>query len=112
MMYKVLSLAALASLASLAAAMPLGGGPTSQCDVGELQCCDNMAKAGDPKAKKLIDLLQIVVQDVNVPVGLNCDPITGIGVSGTSCAAQPVCCEDNNFNGVIALGCSPINVNV
>ncbi|KAG7088861.1 hypothetical protein E1B28_012815 [Marasmius oreades] len=26
--------------------------------------------------------------------------------------AQTVCCEDNTFNGVIALGCTPINLNL
>ncbi|KAK7054479.1 hypothetical protein VNI00_003677 [Paramarasmius palmivorus] len=108
-MYKALIIA---TLASLAVATTTGGKPASQCDVGKLQCCDNFAKAGDPEAKKIIDLLHIDVQDVNVPVGLTCDPITGIGVSGSSCAAQPVCCENNNFNGVIAVGCTPVDVNV
>ncbi|KAK7054482.1 hypothetical protein VNI00_003680 [Paramarasmius palmivorus] len=108
-MYKALIIA---TLASLAVATPAPGKPSSQCDVGEVQCCNNVAKAGDPKVSDALGLLDIIVQDVNVPIGLNCDPITVIGVSGTSCAAQPVCCEKNNFNGLIAIGCTPINVNV
>ncbi|KAK7054481.1 hypothetical protein VNI00_003679 [Paramarasmius palmivorus] len=110
-MYKAVIIATLTTLA-VATPTPGYGEPSSQCDVGELQCCKNVAQAGDPKAKDALGLLDIIVQDVNVPIGLNCDPITIIGVSGTSCAAQPVCCKDNNFNGVVAIGCTPINVNV
>ncbi|GAB88060.1 hypothetical protein GORBP_124_00010, partial [Gordonia rubripertincta NBRC 101908] len=54
----------------------------------------------------------IVVQGVNIPIGLTCDPISVIGIGGNSCTAQPVCCENNNFNGVVALGCTPVNLNL
>ena len=45
----------------------------------------------------LLGLLGIVVQGVDVLVGINCSPITVIGVgSGGSCSANVVCCQDNS----------------
>ncbi|TFK95236.1 hypothetical protein BDV98DRAFT_537899 [Pterulicium gracile] len=61
-------------------------------------------------ASQLLALLGLQVQDVNVPVGVHCNPITVIGAGSVSCEAEPVCCEDNNYQGLIALGCLPINV--
>ncbi|PFH49489.1 hypothetical protein AMATHDRAFT_147546 [Amanita thiersii Skay4041] len=44
---------------------------------------------------------------------VTCNPIAGwFGISGNSCNAQTVCCENNSFNGVVALGCTPINVSL
>ncbi|KAE8333348.1 hypothetical protein BDV39DRAFT_49767 [Aspergillus sergii] len=51
-------------------------------------------------------MLGVVVPDMAAPVGLTCSPI----FQGGSCAANPVCCENNNFNGVIATGCTPVNL--
>lgn len=52
----------------------------------------------------------------------------GVGVSGTNCAAQTVCCENDSFSkhliyhtrdltgsivdGLIAIGCTPINIDL
>jgi hypothetical protein len=75
-----------------------------------------------------LDLLPINLQGTNVPVGVNCDPINVIGAGGNSCSQQTVCCENNNFvrlllvplplplltaynqSGLIAIGCTPINI--
>ncbi len=36
------------------------------------------------------------MKDLDVFLGLNCDPITGVGVgSGNACTAVTVCCENN-----------------
>ncbi|TCD65152.1 hypothetical protein EIP91_003045 [Steccherinum ochraceum] len=67
--------------------------------------------AGAPAAAGPLGLLGIVLQDLNVPVGLTCDPISVLGIgSSSACSAQTVCCEDNSFSGIVALGCTPINV--
>ncbi|KAF9481860.1 hypothetical protein BDN70DRAFT_802719, partial [Pholiota conissans] len=66
--------------------------------------------ANSRAASKIISLLGVVVQDVTAHVGLTCDSITIVGVSGTSCSGQAVCCTDNTFNGIIALGCAPVNL--
>ena len=45
----------------------------------------------------ILALLGIVLQDVNAAVGLDCSPITVIGVgTGNSCSANVVCCQNNN----------------
>ncbi|KAH8822453.1 fungal hydrophobin-domain-containing protein [Flagelloscypha sp. PMI_526] len=85
---------------------------SDQCNTGPVQCCKSVTTADDENASKIIHSLN--VQDIvgNSAVGLNCSPLSVIGISGNSCSAQPVCCSNNNFNGVIAIGCTPINVNV
>ncbi|THU90507.1 fungal hydrophobin [Dendrothele bispora CBS 962.96] len=86
--------------------------PASQCNTGPVQCCNSVQTAGSPAAAGILGLLGVVVQDLNVPVGLTCSPISVIGVGGDSCSANPVCCEDNSFNGLIAIGCVPVNINL
>ncbi|KAF9484820.1 hydrophobin-315 [Pholiota conissans] len=107
MQFKVI--AALALGATLAAAT---GSPSNQCNTGSLQCCASTGKATDPAISTLLGSLGIVVQDVTALVGVTCSPITVIGASGTSCSEQSVCCTNNSFNGVVALGCTPININL
>ncbi|KDR77535.1 hypothetical protein GALMADRAFT_65951 [Galerina marginata CBS 339.88] len=107
MQFKVLAAVALG--ATLAAAT---GSPASQCNTGDLQCCDSTGTAKDASIAKLFGLLGIVVQDVNALVGVTCTPITVIGAGGNSCSAQPVCCTNNSFKGVVALGCTPVDLSL
>ena len=78
----------------------------------------------------LLGLLGIALQGLDVPVGLDCSPITVVGVgAGNQCSANTVCCQNNNvvsihlvpfhlrtFNsrprtlvqgGLISIGCVP-----
>ncbi|KAK7472101.1 hypothetical protein VKT23_000220 [Stygiomarasmius scandens] len=86
--------------------------PASQCNTGPIQCCNSVQTAGSLAASTLLGLLGVVVQDLNLPIGITCSPISVVGTGGNSCNAQPVCCEDNSFNGVIAIGCTPVNINL
>ncbi|KAF8876886.1 fungal hydrophobin-domain-containing protein [Gymnopilus junonius] len=86
--------------------------PTNECTTGSLECCDSTGSATDPAIASLLSLLGVNVQDVTALVGVTCSPITVVGAGGTSCSEQPVCCTNDSFNGVIALGCTPVNVNV
>ncbi|THV06628.1 fungal hydrophobin [Dendrothele bispora CBS 962.96] len=106
MQFKLITVAA---LASLAAATPVR---RDQCNTGPVQCCNSVQSANSPAVAGLLGLLGVVVQDITAQVGVTCSPISVIGVAGNSCSAQPVCCENNNFNGVVALGCTPINLNL
>ena len=81
----------------------------TQCNVGSLQCCNSVQDVNSPAVQTLTGLLGIIINDTQGQVGITCNPI---GVGGNSCNAQPVCCTNNNFNGFIALGCTPVNVNV
>ncbi|KAI5118972.1 hypothetical protein M0805_001111 [Coniferiporia weirii] len=122
-------LAALLASPILAAATP-GGAPTtkppvtttvtvtatptattvSQCNTGDIQCCQSTESASSASGAALLGLLGIVLDDLNVLIGVTCSPISVIGVGGDSCDASPVCCEDNSFNGLIAIGCVPITL--
>ncbi|KAF5329570.1 hypothetical protein D9619_009343 [Psilocybe cf. subviscida] len=106
-------LAALTTLAvvTLAAATPTGTAPSNQCNTGSLQCCNSVQAANSASIAGLLGLLGIVVSTLTGQVGVTCSPITAIGLGGSSCSAQPVCCTNNTFNGVVALGCTPININ-
>ena len=46
----------------------------------------------------ILSVLGVVVQDVTAKIGLECSPISAVGVgSGNTCSSQPVCCENNSF---------------
>ncbi|KAK0442699.1 hydrophobin-251 [Desarmillaria tabescens] len=112
MFARISSFAALLTLAT-ATVLPRGGGNGAACsDTGTAQCCDSVQNPSDlsPSTSLLLGLLGVVVGDLTADVGLTCSPISVIGVGGTNCDAQTVCCDNNNFNGLIALGCIPINI--
>ncbi|KAH8823191.1 hydrophobin-251 [Flagelloscypha sp. PMI_526] len=83
-----------------------------KCNTGPVQCCNSMSKAGDEGTTKILHSLNIKDVAKDITVGLTCSPVNVIGIGSNSCNAQPVCCENNNFNGVVAIGCTPININV
>ncbi|TFK73049.1 hydrophobin-251, partial [Pluteus cervinus] len=102
---------------AIAVPTPGGGGSgtsisTSQCDVGEVQCCNSVQEASDSGIQSLTGLLGVALGGITGQVGLSCSPITALGVAGNSCSAQPVCCTNNQFNGLVNLGCSPVNLNL
>ncbi|KIK67773.1 hypothetical protein GYMLUDRAFT_237980 [Collybiopsis luxurians FD-317 M1] len=100
-----------AALASLAVATPTprGGEPASSCTTGPIQCCNSVQSASSSGVGLLLGLLGIVLQDLDVLVGLDCSPITVIGVGSNGCSAQAVCCEDNS-SSLISIGCVPVQL--
>ncbi|OCB86232.1 fungal hydrophobin [Sanghuangporus baumii] len=107
----ITKLAVVSSLAILAVATPTPQS-ASQCNTGELQCCDSVQSSSSNAIAALLSILGVVLQGVDVPVGVTCSPITVVGAGSAGCDAAPVCCENNNFNGLISLGCTPININL
>ncbi|KAI0806665.1 hydrophobin 1 [Fomes fomentarius] len=100
---------AVSAMPLLAAANVTGAG--DKCSTGPIQCCNSTEKAGSPTGAALLGLLGIVVQDANVLLGVNCSPITVIGVGqGGSCSAEAVCCEDNSHGGLVSIGCVPVTL--
>ncbi|GLB40806.1 putative hydrophobins [Lyophyllum shimeji] len=104
--------AAAAFLLTLPLLAIAGGHPTNQCNAGELQCCNSVQDAKSKDIAGLLSVLGLVAQAVTGQVGVTCNPISGIAIGGNSCTAQPVCCTNNSFNGVVALGCTAVNVNL
>ncbi|XP_006457846.1 hydrophobin-2 [Agaricus bisporus var. bisporus H97] len=116
-MFSRVLVAALVALPVLVSASPTPGGypdsttVVSQCNVGELHCC-NTQQTPDHTNAAAGGLLGAAA-NVGALLGFDCTPISVIGIGGNNCAAQPVCCEANEFTGLInALSCSPINVNL
>ncbi|TFK99156.1 fungal hydrophobin [Pterulicium gracile] len=99
------TLVAVSSAASVATRTEPGS-----CNTGPIQCCQKTEKADGPAASVLLGLLGVVLQDLNVLVGIQCSPVTVIGGGGAGCDAEPVCCQNNTFKGLIAIGCLPINI--
>ncbi|KDQ60465.1 hypothetical protein JAAARDRAFT_191842 [Jaapia argillacea MUCL 33604] len=108
------ALVAIIGTAILAAAMPaaeLEARQTSQCNVGTVNCCNSVQNSTSESVQSLAGLLGIVLPTIEGLVGLGCSPISALGLlNGGSCTASPVCCENNNFSGLISLGCIPITL--
>ncbi|KAF9456276.1 hydrophobin-251, partial [Collybia nuda] len=88
--------------------------PASQCNTSDLQCC-NSKQESDSLTWPIVTLLTglgINVGALTGVVGLTCSPLTLLVGGGSSCTAQPVCCSNNTFEGLVAIGCTPINVNL
>ncbi|KAI0764930.1 fungal hydrophobin-domain-containing protein [Fomes fomentarius] len=85
--------------------------PTSgSCSTGPVQCCTSTESASSPSGTALLGLLGIVVQGVDVLLGLGCSPISVIGVGGSTCSSNVVCCQNNAVGGLISIGCVPITL--
>ncbi|KAL5529937.1 hypothetical protein ACEPAF_6194 [Sanghuangporus sanghuang] len=84
----------------------------SQCNTGSLLCCNDVQEASSSDATSILGLLGVILHDLNVLVGLNCGALSVIGAGGSGCSATPVCCENNTFNGLIAIGCVSVTINL
>ncbi|EIW57768.1 fungal hydrophobin [Trametes versicolor FP-101664 SS1] len=85
---------------------PSGG--SGNCNTGPVQCCNSVQKAGTGGVIGAILGLLDVVLDPEALVGLQCSPLSAVGVGGSSCSSTPVCCENNSQGGLISIGCIPI----
>ncbi|KAI6127839.1 hydrophobin-3 precursor [Pisolithus croceorrhizus] len=101
---------AVASLAALALAGPLNV-RDNQCNTGAIQCCQQVQQASTVQSALQEIGLGSLLAGVTGQIGAQCSPITVIGTGGTQCNAQTVCCTGTQFNGLINIGCMPINVN-
>ncbi|KAF9562989.1 fungal hydrophobin [Agrocybe pediades] len=96
----------------LAAATPIEARDDGDCNTGSTLYCNTTQQSSTTAISQLAGLLGITLSALPVLVGVNCSPLNILGVGGNSCSAQPVCCSQNNFNGLLAIGCNPININV
>ena len=84
MMFSRVAAFAVATLPLLAAATPLAvRGDAGSCSTGSLQCCNSVQSAKSSAVGVILGLLGIVLQDLNVDVGLTCTPITIIGIGNS-----------------------------
>ncbi|KAF9255933.1 hypothetical protein L218DRAFT_882885, partial [Marasmius fiardii PR-910] len=73
-------------------------------------CCKNVRSSKDTVVRGLLAQLGVNLNGADIPIGTTCSPSQIIGIGGTSCSGQTVCCENTKFDGVVALGCVPINI--
>ncbi|KII84815.1 hypothetical protein PLICRDRAFT_32095 [Plicaturopsis crispa FD-325 SS-3] len=109
-------------LAAFAAATPWGDGeptktvtvtapastatePASACTATNQKCCQSTADSDSAAASSILGLLGVVLEGVEVLVGLNC-----VSIVGNACSATAVCCEDNSYGNLISIGCVPITL--
>ncbi|KAF9451557.1 fungal hydrophobin [Macrolepiota fuliginosa MF-IS2] len=85
----------------------------NKCNVGSLQCCQSVQKGSSEAAQKQLAAVGALLGNGDILVGLQCNPISAaIGAgTGSNCNANPVCCKNNSFNGVVAIGCVAANGN-
>ncbi|KAI0084573.1 fungal hydrophobin-domain-containing protein [Irpex rosettiformis] len=101
-----LPLLAVATPAPLAARQSAG-----DCNTGPIQCCQQTISSTSAEGSALLGLLGIVLGPVTGLLGLDCSPISVVGVgSGSTCNASPVCCQNNNVGGLLSIGCVPITL--
>ncbi|CDO71061.1 hypothetical protein BN946_scf184844.g65 [Trametes cinnabarina] len=92
-----------------AAATPLPQASSGSCNTGPIHCCQDVRPASDASVSTLLGLLGVVVGDLTASIGIQCSPLSVIGVgSGSACSSTPVCCENNSVGGLINIGCVPI----
>lgn len=104
---------AISTLAVLATAAPASQIQASQCNTGPVQCCNSVQSAKSDattavvsSAGLLTGAITAALQGVTAQVGLHC-----LDIVGSSCGkAQPVCCQNNQFNGLVNIGCTPISL--
>ncbi|PIL33107.1 hypothetical protein GSI_04556 [Ganoderma sinense ZZ0214-1] len=81
------------------------------CNTGSMQCCNHVEDSKSASGSALLTALGINLQDVTGQIGLQCSPLSVVGVgAGNSCTASPVCCQNNNVGGLVSLGCVPISL--
>ncbi|KAG2143486.1 fungal hydrophobin [Suillus bovinus] len=100
------------SLAVLAIATPLALRDSSgQCNTGTIQCCQSTQPVDDYNKNATISGGIPIFADIFGDVGLGCSPINVIGTGdGATCFQQPVCCSNESYNGLVNIGCTPINI--
>ncbi|KAF4566306.1 hypothetical protein EYR36_011724 [Pleurotus pulmonarius] len=89
--------------------------PTGSCSTGKVQCCNSVEHSSQPHVNNLLlglehfGLVEGLIGGLTGNIGVQCSPLL---LSGNSCTAQTVCCENVHFKGLIAVGCSPINLSL
>ncbi|KAF9461135.1 fungal hydrophobin-domain-containing protein [Collybia nuda] len=80
--------------------------PASQCNTDDLQCCLSAQESDalTPPLRSLLELLGIDIGSLTGKVGATCGPLHIIAPGFSDCTAQPLCCNNHSFSGLIALG--------
>ncbi|PFH46910.1 hypothetical protein AMATHDRAFT_153465 [Amanita thiersii Skay4041] len=87
-----------------------GTNTAAACNTGPVECCNQLAPVHSAEGRQIAHMVGLDVGSLTGFIGADCTPIT-VGVSsGTNCRTSPVCCDHNNINGGVSVGCTPVNL--
>ncbi|KLO11980.1 hypothetical protein SCHPADRAFT_891176 [Schizopora paradoxa] len=78
-----------------------------KCKTGPTQCCQSVVAANSTTATKVLNALQISLNETDFDVGLSCVSENSLKHKDSDCNTSLVCCEDDTHEGVIDLKCTP-----
>ncbi|KAF5320997.1 hypothetical protein D9619_001642 [Psilocybe cf. subviscida] len=105
------AVATLLALPIFAAATPVDlEARQNSCSGGQINCCNSTQQSNQLNLGQLGGLLGISLPNLGGLIGLTCSSIALLNALNQGCASQQVCCTNNSFNGLIALGCTAINL--
>ncbi|KAI0087320.1 hypothetical protein BDY19DRAFT_995020 [Irpex rosettiformis] len=105
------SIVGLTMLALPILATPVPVVSRADCSTGSIQCCQSTESASSAMDTALFESMEVVLQDLNVPLDLDCSPVSVIRAgSGSACDTSPVCCEINDDGGLTYIGCVSITL--
>ena len=84
-MFAKLAIYSVALFSVLAAATPVPG----LCSTGALQCCNELKSVEEASEAGLLAGILVDVKDLTVPVGIDCSPITVVGLGGGTWYVAP-----------------------
>ncbi|KAJ2935429.1 hypothetical protein H1R20_g1664, partial [Candolleomyces eurysporus] len=107
------SIVATTSLFLSATAAPHSGSPADQCNGGSAVCCNDVQlhDAIDVRISALLGLLGIEIGGLKDFISSGCSAIN-LPILGSSSECSPhqqLCCQNNFYNGLVTVGCAPIN---
>ncbi|KAF8958486.1 hydrophobin-263 [Flammula alnicola] len=77
----------------------------TSCITGSLLCCNVVEPATAQNIADLGSILSPIPPDIVGSIGLECTPVTLLGIILTPCANQLVCCSLDQLAPLVALGC-------
>ncbi|KAJ6486680.1 hypothetical protein C8R45DRAFT_995512 [Mycena sanguinolenta] len=113
-MFSKLSVTVASVLFILAAAMPNGAPPPPVTPPNSDQCCNSVMPSNSTEVSLIASLLGIDLSGLDVPVGVQCGSVTGLGGWNDDCTGlggggMPLTCDapEEEWGGLIALNCFP-----
>ncbi|PPQ79264.1 hypothetical protein CVT25_002734 [Psilocybe cyanescens] len=93
-----------------------GGAPSDLCttDRSDIQCCKQVGTAHTLAANNARTCIGSLLSFVTAPdtaiLGIGCTLASVLFAAGNPCNGEPVCCVSNQFNGLVNVDCTPLDI--
>ncbi|KZO98833.1 hypothetical protein CALVIDRAFT_534907 [Calocera viscosa TUFC12733] len=86
--------------------------PVGDCNVAGQHCCNTAVSHNSTSANVLAGLLgSNLMPDSGLLMGIDCTPLAPMLSAAGQCTGTMVCCSgDQHYDGLINIGCSPIEM--